>query len=167
MSQIKNNVNDCPAKITILYVGIGNPLRSDDAVGVYICGKIKTNEIIRKLSVEAGIENYIGKINEMSPDLVILIDCVDFGRDPGYYTLIRADQLYGRIYNTHNISLKNLSTLFNMPVWILGIQPESVKVGEGMSEVVVETADWVADLINLWTELNYTPVNETPAIEIP
>jgi hypothetical protein len=33
---------------------------------------------------------------------------------------------------THNISLAKLSELFNMPVYILGIQPADISFGEGM-----------------------------------
>jgi Ni,Fe-hydrogenase maturation factor len=31
-----------------------------------------------------GIENHIGKINKLAPDILVIIDACDFGREPGY-----------------------------------------------------------------------------------
>ncbi len=61
----------------ILFVGIGNLLKMDDGVGVYISRKIRNKGNISSLTVETSIENYIGKINSLNPDILVLIDCVD------------------------------------------------------------------------------------------
>ena len=53
-----------------LFVGIGNILKRDDGVGVYISHRIKATDLILTLTVETGIENYIGKINSLNPDLL-------------------------------------------------------------------------------------------------
>ena len=135
-------------RLKILFVGIGNLLRRDDGVGVHICGKSQTNDIVNKLNTEVSIENYIGKINETAPDLLILIDCVDFGRKPGYFSMLPAEKLQGSLYNTHNISLKRLSDFFKMQLFILGIQPESIAFGENISYIVKNSADMILKHIN-------------------
>jgi hydrogenase maturation protease len=158
---------DCPVRIKILYAGIGNLLRTDDGVGVRVCEGIIPNEIVDRIIVEASIENYIGKINNMAPDLLILIDCVDFGKTPGFFRLIPAEKLFGTMTNTHNISLKNISTLFNMPVWVLGIQPCSIKVGEGLTPEIESTTGHLIRMINTWSALNFSPVHEKSLTDIP
>jgi hydrogenase 3 maturation protease len=133
---------------SILFAGIGNVLKQDDGVGVYISRNIRQNKNIRSLTVEVSIENYIGKINSLNPDILVLIDCADFGRSPGYSTLIPAEGIADLTFNTHNISLSRLSEFFNMSVFILGIQPEKVDFGENISYLVNKVANKIIQQIN-------------------
>jgi len=138
----------CQKDKKVLFVGIGNLLKSDDGVGVYISGKIKAKEGISVLTVEVSIENYIGKINRLNPDYLVLIDCMDFKSKAGNYKLLDVNQVQDLTFNTHNISLKRLKEFFIMPVFILGIQPEKVDFGENLSYLVKENADSIIKLIN-------------------
>lgn len=132
----------------ILFIGIGNLLKRDDGVGVYISGKIKNTSNISALSVETSIENYIGKINSLNPDILVLIDCVDLKSVPGTFKLLTLNQIQDQTFNTHNISLKKLTDFFSMPVFILGIQPEKIDFGENISYLVKNIADKIIKLIN-------------------
>lgn len=132
----------------ILFVGVGNVLHSDDGVGVYIAEKIKEREHIRVIKAEVSIENYIGKINSIQAQLLIIIDGVHFGKEPGYCRIMPVEQVLDFTTNTHNLSLKRISELFTAPVWILGIQPASVAFGENISPVIRKTADAILDIIN-------------------
>ena len=131
-----------------LFVGIGNVLKNDDGIGVFISNKIKESASIQRLTVEVSIENYLGKINSLNPDVLILIDCVDFGKTAGYYELLPAEKVKDFTFNTHNISLKKISELFKMPVYILGIQPQNIEFGEEVSKIVLETAQKIINIIN-------------------
>lgn len=131
-----------------LFVGIGNILKSDDGIGVFISNNIKESKSVQKLTVEVSIENYLGKINSLNPDVLILVDCLDFGKQPGYSEILPAEQVKDFTLNTHNISLKKISELFKMPVFILGIQPKSIDFGEAISEIVKETAQNILKIIN-------------------
>jgi hydrogenase 3 maturation protease len=137
----------CEEKI-ILFVGIGNLLKSDDGVGVYISKRIKHSGFIRSLVVEASIENYIGKINTLNPDILILIDCVDMKLASGTFKLLTLNQIHDMTFNTHNISLKRLSEFFRMTVLVLGIQPEKIDFGENISYLVKKVADKIIKQIN-------------------
>ena len=137
---------------TLLFVGIGNVLKSDDGVGVFISKNIRNTEKIASLTVEVSIENYIGKINSLSPDILILIDCMDINSDPGAYKLLSLSEINDFTFNTHNISLKRLSEFFSMPVFILGIQPEKLDFGETISYIVSQTANIIINLINKETK---------------
>jgi len=132
----------------ILFVGIGNLLKSDDGVGVYISRKIKSKVNISSLSVEVSVENYIGKINSLNPDLLVLIDCMDLNSSPGTFKLFSLSETQDLTFNTHNISLKSLSSFFSMPVLVLGIQPEKIGFGENISYLVKSIADKIIKHIN-------------------
>jgi len=95
----------------ILFAGIGNVLKKDDGVGVYICDRIVERPAIQKLSVEQSIENYIGKINTMNVDRLVLIDSVFFNRYPGFSDLLPAKKLFDHTTHTHNISLNKIGEL--------------------------------------------------------
>ncbi len=136
----------------ILFVGIGNLLKMDDGVGVYITRQINNCGSISSLTVEVSIENYIGKINQLAPDILVLVDSVDLGLFPGDAKLLPVNQIIDLTFNTHNISLRRISDFFKMPVLILGIQPEKIGFGENISYLVRDKADNIINLINTWEE---------------
>ena len=132
----------------ILFAGIGNVLKSDDGVGVYISRRIKPMKNIISLTVEVSIENYIGKINSLNPDIIVLIDCVDMNASPGTCRLLPVDEIQDFSFNTHNISLKRISDFFPAEVFILGIQPETIVFGEKISYLVAKVAKKIIKQIN-------------------
>jgi hydrogenase 3 maturation protease len=138
----------------ILFIGIGNLLKMDDGIGVYISRNIKNTETITSISVETSIENYIGKINSLNPDILVLVDCVNMKSAPGTFKLLDISQIHDLTFNTHNISLKRLSDFFQMPVFVLGIQPEKIDFGEDISYLVKKIAEELILLINR-QEVNY------------
>lgn len=150
--------------VRTLYAGVGNVLRSDDGVGVEICHRIKPDRDTLVLPVEVSIENYIGKINGLNPQRLVLIDSVDFGREPGYWEFLPVEQLRDHTFHTHHISLKTITQLFHMPVWILGIQPLTTAIGEGLSPAVKAAAEKIAGMIN--KPASYSNCEETVTSEI-
>ena len=132
----------------ILFAGIGNVLKSDDGAGVYISSRIRSNDHITALPVETGIENYIGKINSLDPDILVLIDCVDMKLPPGSIRILDINQIQDLTFNTHNISLRKLPDFFTMPVYILAIQPENILFGENISYIVKDISDNIINQIN-------------------
>jgi len=132
----------------ILFVGIGNLLRQDDGAGVFISTRIKETEHIKVVTPEVSIENYIGKINSIDHDILVLIDCVDMNRTAGSFDLIPVEQVSDLTFNTHNISLKKLSGFFRKEVLILAIQPESIAFGENLSYIVHAACNKIIEIIN-------------------
>jgi hydrogenase maturation protease len=132
----------------ILFVGIGNLLKMDDGIGVYISKRIKNKGSVLSLTVEVSIENYIGKINSLDPDILVLIDCVDMKSVAGTFKLLSIRQIQDMTFNTHSISLKRLSEFFRMPVYVLAIQPEKIDFGENISYLVQNVADKIIKQIN-------------------
>jgi hydrogenase 3 maturation protease len=132
----------------VLFVGMGNVLHHDDGVGVYMAQRIQENRHIRVLMAEIGLENYIGKINSIHPDFLILIDSVFFNRPPGYSKLIPVERIADYTTNTHNISLKNIMAFVQVQTFVLGIQPAVVSFGEGLSCRVEKKANTLTAKIN-------------------
>lgn len=134
-------------KIT-LFVGIGNALKSDDGIGIYICKNIRQTNKIKILIVESGIEKFVGKINSIDPEILILVDCTDFKEEPGFINLLPIEEIQDYTVNTHTISVKRISEFFKMKTYILGLQPENVKFGEEFSESVLDSANELIKKIN-------------------
>lgn len=132
----------------VLFVGIGNLLKMDDGIGVYISSKIKNEGNISAINAETSIENYIGKINGLNPDILVLIDCLEMNSSPGTCKLLDICEIEDLTFNTHNISVRRLSEFFDMPVFILGIQPEKIDFGENISYLVRNVADQIINQIN-------------------
>jgi hydrogenase 3 maturation protease len=133
---------------TLLFIGIGNVLRTDDGAGVYISQRITEQGHVKTLTVEVSIENYIQKISSYHADNIILIDSVSFNQAPGYYCLVPVCELLDFTTNTHNISLRNISDFLSGSIYILGIQPETIKFGEGLTSSVKKSAKEIIQLIN-------------------
>ena len=84
----------------------------------------------------------------MKGDLLILIDCMDFRKKPGYSEIIPLERLKGQTTNTHNISLDQVSVFFSAQVYLLGIQPKNIQFGESLSREVQHSADQIIYQIN-------------------
>jgi hydrogenase 3 maturation protease len=132
----------------ILFVGIGNVLKQDDGIGVWISNRIRNTGSVTAITAEVSIENYIGKINSLRPDILVLVDCVDMHSEPGTFRLFKVNKIIDKTFNTHNISLKKITGFFSMPVYILGIQPLKIDFGENISYLVQDAGNRIVELIN-------------------
>lgn len=123
----------------LLFVGIGNRLRSDDGVGSILAQRLEGR--LNIIDVAAAPENYLGKIVQLDPEEVWLIDAVDFKASAGTWQTFKAQDLGNAgLYFTHNCSLElfsnYLSRQIDVPIFILGIQPKSVAFGQDLSQEV-------------------------------
>ncbi|MFP4488371.1 MAG: hydrogenase maturation protease [Bacteroidales bacterium] len=132
----------------ILFVGVGNVLRNDDGAGVYIVSQIETEGRFSKLLVEASIENYISKINSLDPDILIIADCIDFNRTPGFSGLVPVSRIREFNVSSHNISLRRVADHLKMEVHVIGVQPSDLRVGENLTPPVREAADKIIFMLN-------------------
>lgn len=131
----------------ILFVGIGNVFRNDDGIGVYIVQRIRESCRFMKMTVEVSLENYLSKINKLNPDLVILVDCIDFGRIPGFTAILPIELTDGPGMQSHHLSLSKLGEFISVPVRVLGIQPANLSVGENLSPGVQKAGDRIVAII--------------------
>ena len=119
----------------LVLVGIGNELNGDDAAGIITVQHI--NKSVQPspnyLIINGGLapENYLGKITQFDPDVVILIDAADLENEPGTITFLPWDQTTGFSASTHTlppyVMAEYLTTAIDCQVFIIGIQPQQVE----------------------------------------
>ncbi|AFH43281.1 hydrogenase maturation protease [Fervidicoccus fontis Kam940] len=139
--KLKNLLNEKKA----LIICLGNELREDDGVGPYICDKLNCKNTV---SVDVP-ENLNNKAFSFQPDVIVIIDSVDFGASPG------------SILITEGISDKTSISIHKLPIrlifdavglkaekiFLIGIQPKSLNFGEQLSEEVKNSADFLIEQI--------------------
>jgi len=142
----------------IVIAGIGNILRRDDGVGVHITRNIRETKQITIINAEVSIENYIGKINHLKPDILLLIDCMHLNMAPGDYKIVSLDEITDHTFTTHNISLKKLNGFFSMKTYVLGIQPGDISFGEDLTDSVQDSARHIIQEFNLFGNTAYSRI---------
>lgn len=130
----------------VLFVGMGNRIKSDDGVGIYIAEQLKDKGLQNVIIAENSIENYLGKINNHPSDTLVIIDAVDLNQPAGYYELLPISKIINTTSNTHNLSLDTISSFLDASEqWVLGIQPGDVAFGMEMSADMFQIADQVVE----------------------
>ena len=86
-------------------------------------------------------ENYLEKIVDIAPQTVIILDAVDLDQPPGTIRIMNAEKIAQGGISTHSLSIRMFVDYLNkrleaIKCFILGIQPLSVALGEGLSEKV-------------------------------
>lgn len=138
-------------KKTVL-LGIGQPEHGDDGVGPFLAARIGIHRNLIALICEELPENHTAAVTELEPDVVLLLDAVDFKGQPGQVVLLRADQL-GPVHGTaHHASLQPLMFYLaaetGAQVRLLGVQPAATMAGTGLSQNVQETVEMLQALLS-------------------
>jgi len=98
-------------------------------------------------------ERFIGQVMQAGCDHLIFLDAVEFGAAPGSVAFLDAAAAIARFpqISTHKISLGTLAKYVESSgpakAWLLGVQPESVSPGAGLSPAVRETSKSLATLL--------------------
>jgi hydrogenase 3 maturation protease len=135
----------------IAVLGVGNPMRSDDAAGLLVARLLSQRDwdldTDRVLIVEAGQapENSTGQLRRFHPDVVLIVDAADMRATPGAIQWIPEESIDGMSASTHSLPLSVLARYLKLElsctVAILGIQALSNEVGENVSPEVLEAID--------------------------
>jgi len=134
-----------------IILGIGNTLKSDDAVGPVICQQIAGKVSADVIDAGTVPENYINKIIRKKPQNMIVIDAVDFGGEPGAIKIFKSDQLSNIALSTHCLSpamfIGMICSQISVNVLVIGIQPARTEFGRGFTVEVSQTAAELAMII--------------------
>jgi len=148
----------------IVVMGIGNPLRGDDAVGSVVVRGLQAWSYatptpddpgrLTILDAEEIPESWLGPAVAAHPDVVLLVDAVELGAEPGAAALLSARELGGQTLFTHRTPLRPLTEYLahetGAEIALLGIQPGPLDWGEDLSPDVSAAA---ADLVLLLIEV--------------
>jgi len=118
-------------------LGVGNKLKSDDAAGVVLAEEMKKIFPERTLVSGTAPENYAEKIAQLAPEVLIIVDAVDFGGTPGETRLFAAEEMMNSFPLTHgpgfSLLVHFLKNYQDIDVKLLGIQPLNIGFGEDLS----------------------------------
>lgn len=131
----------------VLIVGLGNPLRGDDGIGMRVAALLAQGELPPGVEVIEGGTPGLGLVPVLEGRRrVVLVDAADVGRGPGAFVRFTLDEarLVGdeKHISIHDAGLRDAlllaAALGELPdeVVIVGVQPANVDWHEGLSPEV-------------------------------
>ncbi len=126
-----------------ILMGIGNDLRGDDGVGVYIAKKFKKDGWY---TIEAGTvpEDFTSEIKRINPELLVMVDAAQMGLAPGEIRIVPVERIPKAAFSTHGMPLSILISYLHDYVGkiiLIGIQPKNMVFGAEMSDEVIAAAE--------------------------
>lgn len=135
-------------------IGVGNPLRKDDGIGILLLKYIKKeseklpNNVIFVDGGTGGM-NLLHLFNRF--DLIILLDAVNFNGIPGETRFFSFDDIISQkevsTVSTHNADVFHIIKLGQeldecpKKIFIFGVQPADVSFGEGLTDSLQKKID--------------------------
>lgn len=135
-------------------VGIGNPMRCDDAAGACIAEALaKASPRAKVINAEDIIESYAFDIAAMDCNNVLLVDAVEAPHAAGSVIFGKYSELEAASVNfsTHKLSLSlavEIMERSGKAVYLLGIVPGSTDFGTAVSPAVKRSADIIIELLS-------------------
>jgi len=131
-------------KIAIL--GIGNDLRTDDGLGLFIIDNLKIDDPrIMIENVGSVPEGFAKNLASFGAERIIMIDAADMLKPPGHIELITKDRIGGVAISTHRMPLSFLMMYLEQETGgkslLIGIQPKDIQFGEGLTPEIQEVVD--------------------------
>jgi len=144
MDNARDNAMDLSARLTgrrFGVVGVGNLLKGDDGAGPALVALLAARGARFPIVDASEVpENYGGWVAKQGLDVVVFIDAVDFGGVPGQWRLVPFEDLMHSASSTHRLSLhfliRYLTEQWKGEALLAGVQPKSMKLGEGLSPEV-------------------------------
>jgi len=142
-------------KVAVL--GIGSPLKTDDAAGMMLIEELAqrgvASEQVLLIPGSTAPENFTGVIREFAPDLLLAIDAAHMNLAPGTIALLEAEELSGLEFSTHmlpfSLMQQYLAGVGVDEILLLGLEPLSTEFGLTTSMPVAksvrELAAFLAD----------------------
>jgi len=150
-SQLREFFGEAEKRVAL--VGVGNPLRGDDGVGVKIIELLEGVALdnVMLLNTETVPEAFTGKVAEHKPTHVLLLDAANFRGELGDVKLIESSKIGGQAISTHSLPLtifiSYIEKMMGAKVLLLGVQPKNIEFFTAMSPEVEKTAEEIAALL--------------------
>jgi hydrogenase maturation protease len=136
----------------IALLGLGNILLRDEGVGVHIVKSVeKKHTFSPPISIIDGGTSGTDLLPVFEENQKILIvDAVNFGKDPGYIELLRDDDILKQLttkLTMHHIGLADVLSSVKLleyeheEICLVGIQPEIIDTGLELSELLQSKID--------------------------
>lgn len=135
---------------SVCWVGLGNRDFGDDGVGLALAERLAERGAHPVFLAGTEPERWMDRIRHSGTRQAVFLDAVDFGGEPGSTALWVGAELQRRFpqISTHKLSVGTLAKVLEaeteMRVWALGVQPASLRAGDGLSPVVARTVNLLA-----------------------
>ncbi len=137
---------------SVVVVGVGNPLRGDDAAGSLLARSLRESASVHVIDAGEAPESCIGEIARATPDAVMFVDAVDLSRPPGDVALLESGDVAPYLASTHRAPLSLVMDVVRSrtgaDVFLIAIQPSRAGFGAGPSPAVTKTVGLLAGLLS-------------------
>jgi hydrogenase maturation protease len=135
-------------------VGVGNVELGDDGFGPCVAEALSEAGIQDVIVAGTTPERWTEKLTSSGYDSVLFLDAVEFPGEPGAAVLLEANEIRARFpqVSTHKISLGTLAKVIEhesaAKVLLLGVKPESLAGGAGLTPPVRDSASGLAAILS-------------------
>jgi len=146
-------IEDLRDEKPIAIIGLGNTLRRDDGVGVYVALRLKNLlrgvRGIEVIAAEDRVDYAAEELEKVNPCLILVIDAMEFHGIPGEIRVVRLEDVEEPYAYTHRIPMKTVFKLMGIeaPTYVIGIQVASRDFGEGLSREIKVAGDEVVEFL--------------------
>ena len=136
----------------VVVLGVGNPLRGDDAAGCLVARRLQGTPGVRVVEAEEVPESFVGDIAAAMPDVVALVDAVDLGAEPGAVAMLEREQVATYAPTTHRMPLSLVMEVVQRrtgaDVFLIAVQPLTLAFGAKVSPEVSATVEVLAAVLS-------------------
>jgi len=158
----------------VCLMGIGSVDFGDDGFGVKLADAIAERLIrsghvaLAQNVIAAGTEpeRMTGFVTGRGFDNLVFLDAVEFGGEPGSVIFLDANEIEDRFpqISTHKVSIGMLARCITARggtrVWLLGVQPGSLKPRYGLSAAVQKAKDILEKMLcDIWNDAGIMATN--------
>lgn len=137
---------------TVVVLGVGNPLRGDDAAGCLLARRMRDTPDVRVIEAEEVPESFVGDIAAAAPDVVVLVDAVDLGAAPGTVAVLEPDDVAAYAPTTHRLPLSLVMDVVQRrtgaDVFLIAVQPLSLEFGAPVTPQVEAGVELLAAVLS-------------------
>jgi hydrogenase maturation protease len=134
-------------------VGVGNSDLGDDGFGPQVAERLCAAGHENVIVAATTPERWMHSLTSGRYDSVLFVDAVEFSGEPGAAVLMDASEIETHFpqVSTHKISLGTLARMIRRQsgarVHLLGVRPQSLRPGTGLSAAIEESASGIAALL--------------------
>jgi hydrogenase 3 maturation protease len=136
----------------VLFLGIGNKFKGDDGFGIILTEKLNNfkSKNLFFLQCQEVPENYIGKILELRPDIIVFVDTIYSPDSPPGEIILLEEFNPSFSISTHAGSLKTIIDFLRLEglefkSYLLGVVPEQINMGDEISPQVERAITQIYD----------------------
>lgn len=145
-------------KSDILVIGVGNPFRRDDGIGPEIIRRLSERHNLNCDIYDGGTDGLalLDKLQEYKS--AIIIDAVNMSAEPGTVHVFTPEEAIIKInsdtLSTHGYGIAEVIKLMEelhikTKLKIIGIQPEDISFGEGLTEKIKSKIQDILDIVEI------------------